>query len=119
MLLSMMRAKLHGATVTECDLHYEGSCAIDEALLEATDLLVGEEVHIWNVSSGARIITYIIRAESGSGKIAVNGAAARHFAKGDKVIITSFAQMSREEAGKHKPVVAIMAEDNSIEKIIR
>lgn len=118
MLLSMMRAKIHGATVTECDLHYEGSCAIDQELLDATGLLVGEEIHIWNVSSGARIITYIIQGEPGSGTIAVNGAAARHFAKGDKVIITSFAHMSPDEAREHKSVVAIMAGDNSIEKLI-
>ena len=118
MLLSMMRVKLHGATVTECDLHYEGSVGIDSAVLEETGLLSGEEVHIWNVSSGARIITYVIPAEAGSGAIAVNGAAARYFEKGDKVIITSFAQMPHEEAKAHKPVVAIMAEDNSIEKML-
>ena len=118
MLLSMMRVKLHGATVAECDLHYEGSVAIDSNLLETTGLLVGEEVHIWNVSSGSRIITYVISGEPGSGKIAVNGAAARHFQKGDKVIITSFAQMSHDEAKEHKPVVAIMTEENSIKTLI-
>ncbi len=119
MLLSMMRAKLHGATVTECDLHYEGSVAIDRELLDATGLLVGEEVHIWNVSSGSRIVTYVIPGEPGSGKVAVNGAAARHFQKGDAVIIASFAQMSLEEAKEHKSVVAIMAEDNTIKKLIK
>ncbi len=117
MLLSMMRAKLHSATVTECDLHYEGSCAIDENLLEASGMLVNEEIHIWNVNSGARIVTYIIPAERGSGAIAVNGAAARHFAKGDTVIIASFAQMSLEEAHDHKPCVVILGKDNEIESI--
>ncbi len=119
MLLSMMRVKLHSATVTECDLHYEGSVAIDQELLDATGLLVGEEVHIWNVSSGSRIITYVIPGEAGSGKVAVNGAAARHFQKGDTVIITSFAQMSYEEAKEHKPTVAIMTEDNRVKELIR
>lgn len=117
MLLSMMRAKLHSATVTECDLHYEGSCAIDEGLLKAAGMLVNEEIHIWNVNSGARIVTYIIPAPAGSGAIAVNGAAARHFAKGDKVIIASFAQMTREEAEEHEPRVVILGEDNKIDTI--
>ena len=118
MLLSMMRVKLHSATVTECDLHYEGSIAIDQNVLEETGLLVGEEVHIWNVSNGSRIITYVISGEPGSGAIAVNGAAARHFEKGDTVIITSFAHMSHDEAKTHKPTVAIMAQDNSIDRLI-
>ena len=77
-------------------------------------MLVNEEIHIWNVNSGARIVTYIIPAERGSGAIAVNGAAARHFAKGDKVIIASFAQMSHDEAKEHKPYVVIMNNDNSV-----
>ncbi|MEM9616551.1 MAG: aspartate 1-decarboxylase [Pseudomonadota bacterium] len=119
MLLSMMRVKLHSATVTECDLHYEGSVAIDREILDATGLLVGEEVHIWNVSSGSRIITYVIPGEPGSGAIAVNGAAARHFQKGDTVIITSFAHMSHDEAKEHTPTVAIMAKNNSIDKLIQ
>ena len=117
MLLSMMRAKLHSATVTECDLHYEGSCAIDEDLIEAAGMLVNEEIHIWNVNSGARIVTYIIPAERGSGAIAVNGAAARHFAKGDKVIIASFAHMSHDEAKDHKPCVVILGDENKIEYV--
>lgn len=113
----MMRAKLHSATVTECDLHYEGSCAIDEDLLDASGMLVNEEIHIWNVNSGARIVTYIIPAERGSGAIAVNGAAARHFAKGDKVIIASFAQMNHDEAKEHIPCVVILGEENKIQSI--
>lgn len=119
MLISKMRVKLHGARVTECDLNYEGSLAIDQEILDATGLLTGEEVHIWNVSTGSRIITYVIPGEPGSGKIAVNGAASRHFEKGDKIIITSFAQMTLEEAQDHKPVIAIMTEDNSIERFVR
>lgn len=117
MLLSMMRAKLHSATVTECDLHYEGSCAIDENLLEASGLLANEEIHIWNVNSGARIVTYVIPAERGSGAIAVNGAAARHFSRDDKVIIASFAQMTLDEAHDHKPCVVILGAGNDIDSI--
>lgn len=113
----MMRAKLHCATVTECDLHYEGSCAIDEDLIEAAGMLVNEKIHIWNVNSGARIVTYIIPAERGSGAIAVNGAAARHFAKGDKVIIASFAQMSHDEAKDHRPYVVILGDENKIDYV--
>lgn len=117
MLLSMMRAKLHGGKITQCDLDYEGSIAIDTRLLDAAGLLVSEEVHAWNVSSGARIVTYIIPAEAGSGEIAVNGAAARHFQKGDSVIIASFAQMSHDEAKQHKPAVVILGTDNTIKEI--
>lgn len=119
MLLSMMRAKLHSATVTQCDLHYEGSIEIDRELLDATGLLPGEEVHIWNVSSGSRVITYIIPGEPGAGQIGVNGAAARHFQKGDKVIIASFAQMTLEEAKAHTSVVAILDDRNAVEKLIK
>ncbi len=118
MLLSMMRVKLHGATVTDCDLHYEGSVGIDRTLLDETGLLVGEEVNIWNVTNGARIATYVIAAEPGSGAIAVNGAAARHFEKGDNVIISSFALMPLEEAKEHQSIVAIMTAENTIKEII-
>lgn len=117
MLLSMMRTKLHRATVTECDLHYEGSVSIDADLIEASGLLVGEEVHIWNISTGARIVTYVIQAESGSGEIGVNGAAARHFAKGDLVIIASFAQMEYEEAKTHRSTVVMVGEGNKIDSV--
>ena len=118
MLLSMLRAKLHRATVTECDLHYEGSISIDEELREAAGLLIGEEVHIWNISNGARVQTYVIHEERGSGKIGINGAAARHFAKGDHVIIAAFAQMEMEEAKAYKPTVVLVSPENTIDKVI-
>ena len=117
MFLTMMRSKIHQARVTCCDLHYEGSISIDDALLEASGILPGEQVHVWNMSNAARIITYAIRADAGSREIGVNGAAARHFQLGDKVIITSFAQMSEEEARAFKPVVLLMGEDNQISSI--
>jgi len=117
MYLSMMRCKIHGATVTQCDLHYEGSISIDAKLLEASGLLPGEEVHVWNVSSGSRIVTYVIEAPAGSAQIGLNGAAARHFQKGDTIIIASFAQLDLEEAKTHRSSVAIVNPDNSIKEV--
>ncbi len=119
MLLSMMRAKLHRATVTQCDLHYEGSVSIDKDLLDASSLIVNEEVHIWNISNGARIVTYVIEAPAGSKEIGLNGAAARHFAVGDRVIITSFCAVSREEAAAHRPTVVLIGENNEIDDVRR
>ena len=117
MLLTMMRAKLHRATVTECDLHYEGSIAIDMDLLDVSGLLLNEEVQIWNINNGARIATYIIPGERGSGTVSVNGAAARYFQRGDKIIITAFAQMTPEEAANHNPTVVLIGEDNKIDSV--
>ena len=117
MLLSMMRAKLHSVTVTGCDVDYEGSIAIDEDLLEASGLLVNEEVHVWNVTSGSRIVTYIIPGKRGSGEIALNGAAAHHFNIGDKAIIASFCQLTMEEARRHETCVVIADDDNKVKEI--
>jgi aspartate 1-decarboxylase len=83
MFLTMMKGKLHRAAVTQCDLHYEGSCSIDMDLLEQANILPHEQVDIWNISNGARITTYAIEAPRGSKAIGVNGAAARHFQVGD------------------------------------
>lgn len=118
MLLTMMRAKLHGGSVTECDLHYEGSVSIDQNLLDAAGMLAGELVHIWNVSNGNRIVTYVITAPAGSQTIGVNGAAARHFEKDDKVIIASFAQMEHEEAKTHEGTVVLLNRDNTIDRVL-
>lgn len=112
MLVTMMRCKLHGARVTLCDLEYEGSVSIDVTLLQRSGILIGEQVHIWNISNGARIVTYVIPADADSGEIGVNGAAARHFQKGDKVIIACFAQLTLEEAKDLKPSIVIIGEDN-------
>ena len=117
MLLTMMRSKLHRATVTECDLHYEGSISIDPDLLDASGLLPNEQVHVWNISNGARITTYIILGDRGTGEIGVNGAAARYFHLGDQVIITSFVQMSPEEARSFRPTVVLVGKDNKIDSI--
>lgn len=105
MMLQMLKAKIHCATVTEANLNYMGSITIDEALLEATGLLEGEMVHVVNNNNGERIVTYIIKGERGSGVICLNGAAAHKFSPGDVVIIMAYAIMSPEEAATFKPRV--------------
>jgi aspartate 1-decarboxylase len=85
----MLKSKIHRATVTACELHYEGSCAIDEDLLDAADLREHEQVHVWNIANGERFVTYAIRGERGSGIVSLNGSAARRAALGDLVIIAA------------------------------
>lgn len=114
MILSMLKAKLHGATVTQCDLHYEGSVSIDQDLLDASGILPHEKVDIWNVTNGARIQTYALEAPRGSRTIGVNGAAARHFAVGDTVIIAAFCGVEAEKARQHAPTVVLLGEGNEI-----
>ncbi|NNU14722.1 aspartate 1-decarboxylase [Parvularcula sp. ZS-1/3] len=117
MRLSMLKAKLHQATLTMTDLHYEGSIAIDEDLLEASGILANEKVDVWNITNGARLTTYALPAERGSREIMLNGAAARHAHQGDRVIITAFCEVEADEAKTHKPTVVLMNEDNSIKKV--
>ena len=113
----MLRAKLHRATVTEADLHYEGSCGIDAALLEAADMREFEQIELYNVNNGERFSTYIIPAPPGSGIISLNGAAARKAHVGDLLIICTYAPMSEEEACSHKPRVVLLGEGNRIARI--
>ncbi len=98
MFLTMMKGKLHRAAVTQCDLHYEGSCSIDIDLLEAANILPHEKIDIWNITNGARISTYDRSFPRGSKTIGINGAAARYFQVADRVIIAAFAQMEETEA---------------------
>ncbi|HEV2561501.1 MAG TPA: aspartate 1-decarboxylase [Rhizomicrobium sp.] len=114
MLLTLLKAKIHRATVTQCDLHYEGSISIDAALLEASGILPNEQVDVLNINNGARFTTYAIEAPAGSGTIGINGAAARLAQKGDLVIIVAYAQMDAAEARRHKPVVLSMDGKNGI-----
>lgn len=114
LFLNMLKAKLHSATVTQCDLHYEGSVSIDQDLLDAAGILPHERVDIWNVTNGARIQTYALEAPRGSKTIGVNGAAARHFATGDKVIIAAFASIEAEKARQHAPNVVLLGDNNDI-----
>ncbi len=116
MLLTMLKAKLHSATVTQCDLYYEGSVSIDQDLLEASGILAHEKVDIWNVTNGARIQTYALEAPRGSKTIGVNGAAARHFAVGDTVIIAAFCAVDADEARRHVPTVVLLAPGNTVKR---
>ena len=103
MLRTMMKSKIHRATVTQADLHYVGSVTVDEDLLDAADLLAGELVHIVDVTNGARLETYTIAGERGSGVIGINGAAARLVHPGDTVILIAYGQMETAEAKDFQP----------------
>lgn len=105
MQLSILKSKIHCAHVTEANLHYMGSITIAADLMEAAGLIAGEHVHVVNNMNGARIETYVIEGERGSGCICLNGAAARLFQPGDEIIIMAFAWMQREEALNFKPQV--------------
>ncbi len=117
MLVKILRCKLHRATVTECDLHYQGSLAIDADLIREAGLLVNEHIEIYNIDNGARFTTYVIEGKAGSGVIGLNGAAARMACVGDKIIICTYAQMSVEEAKAHKPRVVVLGPGNKVERI--
>jgi len=116
MLRTLLKSKIHRATVTDCELHYEGSCAIDEDLLEAADLLENEQVHIWNINNGERFVTYAIRGERGSGIISVNGSAARRAAVGDLIIIAAFAQVPEPQVKGFEPKLVFVDGKNRIKE---
>lgn len=118
MFRTMMKAKIHRATVTEANLNYVGSITIDKNLLHALDILPNEKVQIVNNNNGARLETYVIEGAPGSGVICLNGAAARLVQEGDIVIIIAYAMMSDEEARTYKPRVAIMDEKNQIKELL-
>ncbi len=114
MLRNVLKSKIHRATVTDADLHYEGSITIDEDLLKASDILPHEHVHIWDVTNGNRFETYALAGKKGSGTICINGAAA-HLAKtGDLVIITSFAALDEKALKKHQPKVVFVDSKNKM-----
>jgi aspartate 1-decarboxylase len=116
MMIEVVKSKLHRVTVTEANLNYIGSITIDEDLMDAANLIAGEKVQIVNNNNGARLETYVIKGERGSGAICLNGAAARKVQPGDIVIIMSYALMDFEEAKTFKP--AIVFPDTSTNKII-
>ena len=116
MLVTLMKAKLHRATVTQADLEYEGSIAIDKDLLEAADIFPHEQVDVLNITTGARFTTYAIEAPRGSRVIGVNGAAARLVQKGDKVIVVTYCQLPAEEARNYNPNVVLLDDGNDIKK---
>ncbi|MCH2043511.1 MAG: aspartate 1-decarboxylase [Saprospiraceae bacterium] len=115
MFLQIFKSKIHRATVTQADLNYMGSITIDEALMEAANLLAGERVQIVNNNNGERLETYVIRGERGSGVVCLNGAAARRVQVGDTVIIISYAYMDVEQAKNYKPTLVFPDENNRLE----
>jgi aspartate 1-decarboxylase len=117
MFRTLMKSKIHRATVTEANVHYMGSITIDPDLMKAADLLPHEKVQIADITNGARLETYVIEGEPGSGQIGINGAAARLVSEGDLVIIISYAQMSDEEARAHTPTVVFVNERNRVTSI--
>ena len=111
---TMLKSKLHRATVTHSELHYEGSCAIDETLLDAADIHEYEQIQIYNVTNGARFTTYAIRAARDSGIISVNGAAAHKANPGDLVIIATYAVYNEIELARYAPELVYVDADNRI-----
>ena len=116
MLVTLMKSKLHRATVTQADLDYEGSIAIDRDLLDAANILPHEQVDVLNITNGARFTTYPIEAPRGSKVIGVNGAAARLVQKNDKVIVVTYGQLPQEEARQWNPTVVLLDDANHIKR---
>jgi aspartate 1-decarboxylase len=114
MTRTMLKSKIHRATITDCDLHYVGSITIDPDLLEAADILEHEQVHVVDVDNGSRFETYTIAGERGSGEMKVNGAAARLVHRGDTIIVISYAQYTREEMEHYEPRVVHVDRGNQI-----
>lgn len=117
MLVTMLKSKIHRATVVQSELNYVGSITIDEKLMEAAGIYEYEKVQIADVDNGNRFETYVIAGEADSGMICLNGAAAHKVKIGDKIIIMSYAQMSPEEIDKNKPKVVFVDDDNKISKV--
>jgi len=115
MLLQLLKAKIHRATVTRADLHYEGSIAIDELLMEAAGIVPFESVHIWNVTNGERLQTYALPSPKGSGEICLNGAAALRAEVGDLVIIAAFGMyVDSEDTTRHSPRIVFVDAENRL-----
>lgn len=110
----MFKSKIHRVKVTHADLNYEGSVTISGELMDAANILEHEQVHIWNVDQGTRLVTYALRGEDNSGVICINGAAAHRAKPGDKVIISTFAEVPQEKVGDWQPKVVLVDEDNKI-----
>lgn len=110
--LHLFKSKIHRATVTHADLDYEGSVTISGELMDAAKILDHEQVHIWNVTRGTRLTTYALRGDNDSGIICINGAAAHLMTPGDKVIISTFAEVPQDQAGAYKPTVVLVDGEN-------
>lgn len=118
MIRTMMNGKIHRARVTEANLNYVGSITIDQDILDAVDILPNEKVQIVNNNNGARLETYVISGERGSGVVCLNGAAARLVQVDDIIIIISYAQLNEEELKHHEPKVVVMDENNKIKSLL-
>jgi aspartate 1-decarboxylase len=110
----MLKSKIHRATITDCDVDYVGSITLDPELMRRADLLVNEQVHVWDIDNGARFVTYAIEGEDGSGTVQVNGAAARLVRNGDKVIIASFGAFDEKDLERYSPVVVHVDAENRV-----
>jgi aspartate 1-decarboxylase len=108
----MLKSKIHRATVTDCDPDYVGSVTIDAELMRQADLLPNEQVHVWDIENGARLVTYAIEGPAGSGQMQLNGAAARLVSIGDKVIVASYGSYSDEDLETYSPIVVHVDDDN-------
>lgn len=114
MRIEVLKSKIHRATITESDLNYIGSIGIDENLMDAVNLIENERVHIYNITNGERLETYVIKGQRGSGIISLNGAAARKAAIGDIIIIVSYATFEFEEAKTYKPLIVFPDDKNAL-----
>ncbi|MDF0492937.1 MULTISPECIES: aspartate 1-decarboxylase [Bradyrhizobium] len=114
MQITLMKGRIHRASVTEADLHYEGAVSIDRALLDAAGIVINERIEIYNIETGARFATYVVEAPRGSGIISLNGAAARLALPGDKVTIVAYASFDEEEAKTFKPRIVLVDRENRI-----
>lgn len=116
MRLTLLKGKIHRATVTEANVDYDGSLTIDAALMEAAGILPWELIHVWDVTRGTRLITYAMRGEPNSGVICVNGAGAHLVHPGDLVIVAAYAEMEEAEARRHHPIIVQVDDKNRIRK---
>lgn len=114
MRIEVLKSKIHRARITEAELHYVGSVAIDEDLMDAADLIEGEKVQIVNVNNGERLETYVIKGERGSGTVCLNGPAARKAQVGDVVIIIAYASIKRSKAKEFKPTIVFPTPENKL-----
>jgi len=112
MFRTLLKSKIHRVATTHAELHYEGSCAIDEDLLDAAGICENEQIHIWNIDNGERFVTYAIKGQRGTGMISVNGSAARRAQVGDLLIIAAFAQLHEDEIATHKPKLVFVNDKN-------
>ncbi len=114
---TILKSKIHRATVTDANLHYEGSLTIDQDLLDAADIMQNEQIHVWDVTSGTRLVTYALSGERGSGVICVNGAGAHLIQKGNVVIIATFTTMKTKAAKRYRPGVVFVTDENEIKEL--